>query len=197
MSDPTGLPVLGQEPRERRDAARNRALLLETARRLVRDRGPDSVTMDAVAEAAGVGKGTVFRRFGSRAGLMGALVDDLEKEWQAAVMSGPPPLGPGAPPYQRLIAFGRSRIDLTLTHAALIDAAGKARIRSFAAWSFTAMHVRHLLAELEFDGDRWLFATYLLAPLEMETLRQQTDIESMQPEQIHEGWVQLVERILH
>ena len=51
--------------------------------------------MDAVAAAAGVGKGTVFRRFESREGLMAALLNHSETEWQAAVISGPPPLGPG------------------------------------------------------------------------------------------------------
>lgn len=49
------------------DALRNRALLLDAARRLVAERGADAVTMDDVAAAAGVGKGTLFRRFGSRA----------------------------------------------------------------------------------------------------------------------------------
>lgn len=47
---------------ERGDAARNRALLLDAARRLVAERGADAVTMDDVAAAAGVGKGTLFRR---------------------------------------------------------------------------------------------------------------------------------------
>ncbi|MGH3637242.1 MAG: helix-turn-helix domain-containing protein, partial [Mycobacterium sp.] len=60
---------------ERGDAARNRALLLDAAHRLVAERGADAVTMDDIAAAAGVGKGTVFRRFGSRAGLMMVLLD--------------------------------------------------------------------------------------------------------------------------
>jgi AcrR family transcriptional regulator len=54
--------------------------------------------MDAVAAEAGVGKGTLFRRFGDRAGLAVALLDERERDLQAAVLSGPPPLGPGAPP---------------------------------------------------------------------------------------------------
>ncbi|HEV7854381.1 MAG TPA: helix-turn-helix domain-containing protein, partial [Mycobacterium sp.] len=61
-----GLPV--SVPQERGDAARNRTLLLEAARRLIAERGADAVSMDDIAAAAGVGKGTVFRRFGSRAG---------------------------------------------------------------------------------------------------------------------------------
>ena len=63
---------------ERRDAARNRELLLDAAHRLVDRDGVEAVTTDAVAAEAGVGKGTVFRRFGSRAGLMTALLDHAE-----------------------------------------------------------------------------------------------------------------------
>src|SRR6187431_410062 len=111
---PTGegalLPILGQPPRERSDAARNRDAVLCAARRLIDDRGVDALTMDAVAEAAGVGKGTVFRRFGNRAGLMARLLDESEAAWQGAVISGPPPLGPGAPARERLLAFGHSRL---------------------------------------------------------------------------------------
>src|SRR5881409_2392334 len=70
MSERLDLPILGQEIRERSDAAGNREALLGAAARLVERCGVEAVTMDAVAEAALVGKGTVFRRFGSRAGLM-------------------------------------------------------------------------------------------------------------------------------
>ena len=96
-----------EPPQERGDAARNRALLLQAARGLVAERGADAVTMDDVAAAAGVGKGTLFRRFGSRAGLMMVLLDEDERASQQAFLFGPPPLGPDAPPMDRLVAFGR------------------------------------------------------------------------------------------
>ena len=88
--------MFDQPPRERSDAARNREALLAAAALLVEDHGVDAVTMDSVAAAAGVGKGTVFRRFDSREGLMAALLNRSETEWQGLVISGPPPLGPGA-----------------------------------------------------------------------------------------------------
>lgn len=90
----TGLPVIDSAPIERGDAARNRALLLAAARRLVDEHGADAVTMDDVAAAAGVGKGTLFRRFGSRAGLMIVLLDEDEKTEQQAFMFGPRRWGP-------------------------------------------------------------------------------------------------------
>src|SRR3954466_10744700 len=136
------LPILGQSVRERSDAARNREALLEAAERLVERWGVGAVTMESVAAAAGVGKGTVFRRFGSRAGLMAAVLDRSEAAWQASVMSGPPPLGPGAPPRERLLAFGRSRLEISLQHAALLNAAQASGRRSYAAYAFIATHVR-------------------------------------------------------
>ena len=47
-----------------------------------REQGPDKLTMDAPAERAGLGKGTVFRRLGTRAGIFAALLDDDEKAFQ-------------------------------------------------------------------------------------------------------------------
>jgi len=197
MSEPELLPILGQPVRERRDAARNRDALMCAAQQLIDQCGVDSVTMDAVAEKAGVGKGTVFRRFGSRAGLMARLLDESEAAWQAAVISGPPPLGPGAPAKERLLAFGRSRVEANLRHADLLLAAvGADTGRSYAAYSFTATHVRYLLGELGVHGDIALLATSLLAPLEVPILRQQTGVENMSIDRIITGWEDLVERVI-
>lgn len=191
------LPILGQPPRERSDAARNRDAVMCAAKKLVDRYGVEGVTMDAVAEEAGVGKGTVFRRFGSRAGLMARLLDESEAAWQAQVISGPPPLGPGAPPRERLLAFGRSRLAINLEHSDLLVAAtGDTAPRSYAAYSFTATHVRYLLDEIGVRGDIALLATALLAPLEVPILRQQIDIESMDVDRILAGWEDLVERVI-
>jgi polyketide synthase 12 len=45
--------------------------------------------MDRLAERAGLGKGTVFRRFGTRAGIFAALLDDDERAFQEQVLAGP------------------------------------------------------------------------------------------------------------
>ncbi len=194
---PAPLPLLGEPPRERSDAARNREALLCAARRMVEADGVEAVTMDALAEEAGVGKGTVFRRFESRAGLMAALVNDFEVEWQQAVISGPPPLGPGAAPFDRLAAMGRSRMELNLTHAQLMTAAGWDLAQgSPAAHSFIAMHVRHLLADLDTRGDLQVIATALIAPLAPAVLQQQIEHEGLDMDRIHAGWSDLVERVV-
>src|SRR5580692_2777508 len=107
---PIQLPILGA-PTERSDAARNRALILDAADRLFARDGVSCTSMDAIAAEAGVGKGTLFRRFGDRASLVFALLDSVERVFQDGFISGPPPLGPGAPPDERLIAFGESLLE--------------------------------------------------------------------------------------
>ncbi|GAA1738044.1 TetR/AcrR family transcriptional regulator [Aeromicrobium alkaliterrae] len=189
------LPLAGEPASERSDAARNRAALLCSAQALVAQCGVEDVTMDAVAAHAGVGKGTVFRRFGSRAGLMVALLDQNESHWQAQVISGPPPLGPDAPPWDRLEAFGRSRLETTILHGDLLRAAGAAGSRSAPAVTFVVQHVQHLLRELGVTGDVRLLATALMAPLEIGVL-DELRTKGIDTERVIHGWLDLARRIV-
>ncbi|MGW6918082.1 TetR/AcrR family transcriptional regulator [Kitasatospora sp. NPDC054939] len=135
-------------PKERADAARNRAAVLEAAARLFAEQGVEAVSMDQVAAAAGVGKGTLFRRFGDKSGLAAALLDARERVLQEAVLSGPPPLGPGAPADERLPAFLNAYLDYLLEHLALVrmseTATPGARYR-IGAYRFWHRHVAILL----------------------------------------------------
>ena len=190
------LPLADEPAPERADAARNREAILAAALRLVDTQGVDCVTMDTVASEAGVGKGTLFRRFENREGLMAAVLNTSETQWQASVIAGPPPLGPGAPPMERLLAFGHSRLRLNLNHASLIEAAGRGGTQSLAAMSFANMHARFLLRELGVDGDLQLLATALLAPLEAVVLEQQVTRERLPVERVEAGWDDLVRRVV-
>src|SRR3954454_3811127 len=60
------------QPPERADAARNRRKVLAAAEELFAARGVAAISMDDVAAAAGVGKGTLYRRFGDKSGLASA-----------------------------------------------------------------------------------------------------------------------------
>jgi len=94
------------ERKSRKDAVRNREAVLAAADALFAGReSPDDVTMAAVATAAGVGKGTLFRAFGDRAGLLRALYEARLEPVREAVESGPPPLGPTTPPRDRVLAL--------------------------------------------------------------------------------------------
>ena len=90
---------------ERADAAANRQAVLNAAGRLFDESGdPGAVSMDDVARAAGVGKGTLFRRFGDRATLLRAVYDARLADVRDAIASGSPPLGPDAEPAERILA---------------------------------------------------------------------------------------------
>jgi AcrR family transcriptional regulator len=136
-------------PRERADAARNRAAVLRAAAGLFAEHGVAAVSMDQVAAAAGVGKGTVFRRFGDKAGLAVALLDTGERALQEAILHGPPPLGPGAGAAARLTAFTGAYLDYLLDHLELVrmseTAAPGARYR-IGAYRFWHRHVAILLS---------------------------------------------------
>ena len=89
-------------PAGRADATANRQRILAAAERLFAEQGPQ-VTMSDLAAAAGVGRGTLYRRYPDVAAVAIALLDGHEQRLQQELMSGPAPLGPGAPPRARLV----------------------------------------------------------------------------------------------
>lgn len=94
------------ERKPRKDAARNRKAVLEAADALfARAERPEDLTMADIAAAAGVGKGTLFRAFGDRAGLLRALYEARLEPVREAADAGPPPLGPATPPQERVPAL--------------------------------------------------------------------------------------------
>jgi AcrR family transcriptional regulator len=181
------LPVAGTAPRERHDAARNRARVAEAAARLFREcEDPERVDMRTIAAEAGVGVGTLYRRFGDKASLAGTVLDDHARALQEAILSGPPPLGPGAPPAERLEAFLSALVDHTEKELDLVLAVqqlGGFGLGPYPAWR---LHVRVLVAELApaFDAD-WL-AEALLAPLHPSLYRHQRRDRGVGVEQIKE-----------
>jgi AcrR family transcriptional regulator len=188
------LPV--SVPQERGDAARNRVLLLDAARRLIAERGADAVTMDDIAGAAGVGKGTVFRRFGSRAGLMMVLLDEDEQANQQAFMFGPPPLGPDAPPLDRLLAFGRARLRFAHTHRELLVAANSDPHSRFGAPAMVLhTHVRMLLATAGTTGDLDAQTAALLMLLEADYVEHQLMQRDQSLQALGDAWESLARKL--
>ncbi|ARX83381.1 MULTISPECIES: TetR/AcrR family transcriptional regulator [Streptomyces] len=103
------------ERKARADAARNREAVLAAADDLfARSDSPRGVSMDQIAAAAGVGKGTLFRRFGDRTGLIRAVFTARSEAVRAAVASGPPPLGPATPARDRVPALLDALLDFKL-----------------------------------------------------------------------------------
>lgn len=179
------LPVAGSTPVERGDAARNRARVADAAARLFREcDDPETVDMRTIATEAGVGVGTLYRRFGDKATLAGNVLDTAARGLQEAILSGPPPLGPGAPPEERLEAFLRALVDHTEKELDLVYAVmrlGGLAVGPYPAWR---LHVRVLVAEIapHFDAD-WL-ADAILAPLAPALYRHQRRVQGVTTDQI-------------
>lgn len=194
---------LGAPRAERADAVRNRRHLLATAREMLERQGADTLTMDALAEQAGLGKGTVFRRFGTRAGIFQALLDDDERAFQEQVLAGPPPLGPGAPPIGRLIAYGRARAAFLIEHREIARAAldGSQPIPAGAQTPVSQMHIRVLLAQIPLGpADLDVLAMQLTAALDGPLLlylsaSDLTGASAQTGERIAQGWQDLVRRV--
>ncbi|OBI33381.1 TetR/AcrR family transcriptional regulator [Mycobacterium sp. E2238] len=192
------LPVWASEVlhQERGDAARNRALLLQAARNLIAERGADAVTMDDIAAAAGVGKGTVFRRFGSRAGLMMVLLDEDERASQQAFLFGPPPLGPDAPPIDRLVAFGRERICFAHAHHELLSEAHRdPQTRYSAPVLVHHTHVRVLLRAAHTTGDLDAQADALLALLNVNYVEHQLNDRGHTLQTLGDAWESVARKL--
>ncbi|MFJ8027787.1 TetR/AcrR family transcriptional regulator [Streptomyces sp. NPDC096311] len=192
---------LGKPRTERADAVRNRRQLLSTARKVIAESGVDKVTMDGLAELSGLGKGTVFRRFGTRAGIFHAILDDDERAFQESVLSGPPPLGPGAEPVERLVAYGRARIAFLMTHLTIARAAlDRNQPAPVGEASISQTHIRMLLRQAQPDiRDLGTLAVQLAAALEAPLLLylatpEKTDIDR-HVERLGSSWEALIARV--
>jgi AcrR family transcriptional regulator len=191
------LPVIQEEVPLRADAARNRDKVLVAAERLFAEHGPDCVSMDAVAAEAGVGKGTLFRGFGDRAGLVLALLTEHERRLQEDIIRGPAPLGPGAPPVERLIAFGERLFEHFAQHGALIAAAEQGVVRySSGPFASYRLHVQTLVQAAAPDKDWEYLADALLASIRVDHVRYLQNVREMSDERIAAGWADLVRRLL-
>src|SRR3712207_4625110 len=102
--------------------------------------------MGDIARAAGVGRATLYRRFPDPGSVAVALLDEHERQLQQELVSGAPPLGPGASPADRLAAFYPAMIRLLEQHLHLALGAerGNARLET-GAYGFWRVHVRSLL----------------------------------------------------
>lgn len=155
-----------ESPRLRADATRNRRAILDAADELLTQDGVENLTMDRVAAAAGVGKGTIFHRFGSRAGLIRELIFERAQDLLEHVQSGPAPIGPGAPAAERLLAFFDGFTGLIGDNIELVMAyAGVGRDsdddRAAMMHEFWQRHIAALLTELRPDLDVELTAMLL------------------------------------
>lgn len=187
------LPVIGQPQPERADAARNRQKIIDVAAAMIAERGADALSLDEVAKAACVGVGTVYRRFGDRSGLIYALIDERERQFQSAFLSGPPPLGPGAPPVERIAAFLRALVDRLADQQDLflLLEKGATEAKYNGPYKVHHVHLTSLIAQARPGADAAYLADALLSPVNAWLIRFQRQERGMTLEEIKAGLADL------
>jgi AcrR family transcriptional regulator len=171
---------------ERADAMRNRRAILAATEELLATRRPQDISMEQVAAMAGVGKGTVFHRFGNRMGLMRALMVERAQSLEQAVTSGPPPLGEGAPDRDRLLAFLDAIIEVVSRNKSLMaelaySAAAEPSAKEGApphrdnhpVYRFWHGHISALISAQRPDADAEMIAHLMLGALHSEPILDQ------------------------
>ena len=190
---------------ERSDAARNRRVILRTARRLFDERGVTCVTMEEVARASGVGKGTLYRRFPHKGFLCQALLDEPTRSLQRQTLEMLREPQPSA--LEKLDAFLDSLAAFTAENLDLLygghePLCGADRLERFShpAYDWRRSTVLGLLrtAVREGDVDDGLDLEYLaaalLAPLDVDFYYYQHRVQGLSVPRLSRGARALVPR---
>ncbi|RJQ67887.1 TetR/AcrR family transcriptional regulator [Pseudonocardiaceae bacterium YIM PH 21723] len=175
------------ERKPRKDATRNRDVVFAAADALfANDSGAEEVTMADIAAAAGVGKGTLFRAFGDRTGLIRALYAARLEPLNSAVETGDPPLGPGTPPRERISALLDAMLCFKLDnrHLALALEQGSAN-SPYGTANYEDWHL--LIRELLGDRPAADFTAHaLLAAVRADLVEYLTDVRGLSRAELRE-----------
>jgi AcrR family transcriptional regulator len=183
---------------ERSDAARNRQKILRAAQVLFDERGVTSVTMEEIARASGVGKGTLYRRFPNKGFLCQALLDEPTRGLQErtlALLSEP-----GRSALERLdlflglvVRFTEENLDLLYGGNEPLCGADRLDRFTHPAYDWRRSTVLGLLRAAARDGevdsgrDLEYLATALLAPLDLDLYYYQRRVQGLPVERIETG----------
>ena len=187
---------------ERRDAARNRRRVLEAARSLFAERGVCETTMEEISARAGVGKGTLYRRYPNKGLLCQALLDEPTRDFQAQIMRATsdrnlPPLERLELFFERLVGFMEENLDLLYGAHTSLSPADRL---SHPAYDWRRWTVLGLLREAAWQGevseelDLDYLATALLSPLDVELYHHQRRTLEISESRVISGLISLIPR---
>jgi AcrR family transcriptional regulator len=188
--------ILTENRPTRADAVKNRALLLETAQRLFEVQGVDSVSMSAVAEAAGVGKGTLYRHFTNKTELCLALLDKDQRELQersfAYFREEPDP--------RVKLRWFLSQVLTFVVNMREWLAQGASHegesVLEHPAHSWWRQTISGLLAQMRIPGDREYKTDLLYIMISAHAIEFQMNARGYSRERIERGLDELVDRLL-
>ncbi len=182
---------------ERRDATRNRLKILDAARILFEERDITSVTMEDVARAAGVGKGTLYRRFPNKGLLCQALLDEptrrVQEEAMRLVSAPGDPLDKLGKFLALLVEFVEENLDLLYGGNEPLCGADRLARFNHPAYDWRRWTILGLLqaaervGELESDLDLEYIAAAILAPLDVDFYYYQRRVQGIPQQRISDG----------
>lgn len=183
---------------ERSDAARNRIKIVEAARVSFEEHGVTRVTMEDVARAAGVGKGTLYRRFPNKGLLCQALLDEPTRRVQEDAMRlvaapGVAPLTKLGEFLERIVEFTEENLDLL--YGGNEPLCGADRMARFAhpAYDWRRWTILGLLRAADKEGDLEegldleYIAAAILAPLDVDFYYYQRRVQGIPQDRISAG----------
>lgn len=183
---------------ERADAQRNREAVLAAADTLfAASSSPHSVSMDDIAAAAGVGKGTLFRRFGDRAGLIAAVITSRLEPLQRTVREVQE--ATGSAPRQRVLDLLDTSLSFKIENRHLMAAAEDAGLSSpYQAQHYGWWHetLRAALDRVPGVHDPDFTAHALLATIRADLVAHLIDEQKMSPQDLRSSLAAHVDRIL-
>ncbi|HLL57272.1 MAG TPA: helix-turn-helix domain-containing protein [Rubrobacteraceae bacterium] len=183
---------------ERSDAARNRRRILAAARQLFGEKGVTRVTMEEVARTAGVGKGTLYRRFPNKGLLCEALLDEPTRRLQAEVLVSLSDPGRGGLEklrnfLVRLVLFTEENLDLLYGGQDTLQGAERVARYGHPSYGWMRWTVLGLLreaarnGELDEEKDIEYLADAMLAPLNVDLYYHQSRMLGLSPGRISAG----------
>lgn len=191
---PQNLWIASDHQPSRADALKNRALLLDVARQLFDEKGVETITMSAIAEAAGVGKGTLYRHFENKTALCQALLDDDQRQLQDRTLRR---LRQGDPPLQNLEWFLAEVAAFVARNEALLSVEGHdlQPMLAHPAHQWWRQTIRGLLGQARVAGDMDYVADVLYVMLDARTLSFQRHNLGYSFERIVDGLRDLLTRL--
>lgn len=192
-------PASSDRRQERRDAAENRKRVLDVAQHLFEEFGVEAVSMHQIARAAGVGQGTLYRRYPHKGELCRDLLGETTDTFRSEVDAYLARAAAGTPALDRLNYLLERYIALMDTKTSLLAAIGDAcwgqrRTEKFSSSGYRWAHgtITGLLSEAVEKGelrpvDPSFTADALLAALSPDVYQFQRDVRGLTPEEILQG----------
>lgn len=196
---------------ERRDAVANRTKILQAAEALFAEKGVSQVNMADIAQAADVGKGTLYRRFANKGELCLALLDSQMSEFQNTMLARMQEMSnQEVPRLEQLAHFLDALVYFTDTHSpllcevqreGLLQGTDNSRLQLPHFWQYmtvsgllkTAVSEGELSPHLDVD----YLADAILSPLKTDIFRFQIEVRGFSLERISAGLQSIVFGLRH